>query len=76
MVQTPIYRTKDGQTILLPDSVGFPSDVDCVDIVRQGKGLLLTPAGMAWDAFFDSTPVSDDFLSDRNQPPPQDRQNM
>jgi antitoxin VapB len=36
---------------------------------------LITPVGQRWDEFFaDGPPVSDDFMSERNQPRAEERE--
>ena len=53
------------QAVRLPKPVALPDSVKKVDIVKVGRGRLITPAGESWDAWFDRE-GSDDFL------PPED----
>ncbi len=60
-----------GQTLHIPDELAFPAGVTEVDVVREGDALVLkpvpAPTSKSWDEFFDSPPVSDDFMVDRDQ---------
>jgi len=68
MTQTKIFKTNQSQAVRLPKAVAFPEGVRAVDIVVVGNSRVITPASQTWDSWFDSAPVSDDFMSDRNQP--------
>ncbi|WP_333890628.1 type II toxin-antitoxin system VapB family antitoxin, partial [Atlantibacter subterraneus] len=43
------------------------------EIVAVGRTRIITPAGERWDSWFDGEGVSDDFMSDREQPAAQSR---
>ncbi len=59
----------------LPKAVAFPEGVREVEIVRLGHARLVTPVGRRWDDFFLNGPsVSDDFMSERTQPPLEERE--
>ena len=60
----------------LPKAVALPEHVKRVDIIKQGSGRLVMPAGESWDAFFDGPRLDEDFLSDRAQPAPQPRKSI
>lgn len=57
----------------MPKAVAFPDTVKRVDIVVVGRSRLLTPAGEAWDTWFDDPGGSDDFMAERDQPADQER---
>lgn len=77
MATTRIFTTNTTQAVRLPKSVAFPDDVSEVEIVVVGESRLITPVAKRWDYFFDQTvEVSDDFLADREQPPPQERSGL
>ncbi|MFC4234617.1 hypothetical protein ACFOY8_05205 [Thalassospira xianhensis] len=46
-----------------PKSVSLHSKTEATGTSRD-----LTPTDQLWDSFFDTQSVSDDFMSDRNQP--------
>ncbi len=75
MKQASVFKSNQSQAVRLPKAVSFPEHVKQLDVVVVGDARILTPAGSAWDAWFDSgISVSDDFMSERNQPPVQTRE--
>ena len=73
MQQGSVFKTNRSQAVRLPKAVAFSNAVRKVDIVVVGNSRLLSPAGEAWDSWFDSPGVSDDFLAERDQPADQER---
>ena len=73
MTQSSVFKSNKSQAVRLPKAVAFPDHVKRVDIIRQGSGRLIVPAGESWDAFFAGPRLDEDFLSPRNQPAPQER---
>ena len=76
MEQSTVFKTNKSQAIRLPKPVALPDSVKKVDIVKIGKARLITPAGEAWDSWFDGEGVSADFMEDRQQPNEQDREEL
>lgn len=75
MTKTSLFKSNRSQAVRLPKSVAFPDHVKEVEIIKVGDSRVITPIGKRWDDFFREGPwVSDDFMVDRNQPPPQDRE--
>ena len=75
MTETTIFLSNRSQAVRLPKPVAFPADVTRVEIVKQGRTRIITPVGNRWDDFFNDTPLaSDDFMTDRDQPAPEDRE--
>lgn len=61
-------------SVRLPRAVALPYDVTTVD-VTVGEARVITPAGRGWDYWWEHAPaVSDDFLADRDQSTPQERE--
>ncbi|EPL06257.1 virulence-assiciated protein MvpT [Pseudomonas sp. CF161] len=60
----------------MPKAAALPEDVTRVDIVSIGRSRIITPAGESWDSWFDEDSVSDDFMSDRDQPAEQIRESF
>ena len=62
MEQSNVLKTSKGLMVVLPSSVALPENVKKVDIVALGRVRLITPAGEAWDNWFDSEGVTEDFM--------------
>lgn len=67
MERASVIKSNKGQTIRLPQSVALPDDVKQVDILVLGRSRLITPAGEAWDSWFEGEGTSDEFMADREQ---------
>jgi len=70
---TTIFKSNKSQAVRLPKAVEMPEGVKAVDIVSVGNKRIISPAGTAWDDWFASEGVSDDFMESREQPAPQKR---
>lgn len=68
MEQGSVFQSNRSQAVRLPKSVALPADVKRVDIIVIGKARLITPAGESWDSWFSGEGVTDDFMSEREQP--------
>lgn len=73
MTQSTLFKSNKTQAVRLPKSVALPEHVKRVDIIKQGTARVILPAGGSWEAFFDGPRIDEDFLSDREQPLPQSR---
>lgn len=76
MTKSTVFSNNKTQAIRLPKAVALPENVKRVEIIKQGRGRLIVPEGSTWDVFFDALPVSDDFMTDREQPVIQERENI
>jgi antitoxin VapB len=75
MTRTTVFTNNRSQAVRLPKAVAFPEDVREVEIIRLGRARLIVPLGHRWDELFDNGPrATEDFMADRNQPPPQGRE--
>lgn len=74
MDQGSVFKSNRSQAIRIPKAVALPEDVTRVDVVAMGRARIITPAGEAWDSWFEGESVSDDFMSDRDQPDEQVRE--
>ncbi|OJV58535.1 MAG: antitoxin [Burkholderiales bacterium 68-10] len=74
MEQASVFRSNRSQAVRLPVQVALPDSVKRVDVIALGNARLLVPAGQAWDSWFDGEGVSDDFMAERDQPAPQERE--
>jgi len=67
-----IFMNGRSQAVRLPKEFRF--DTDEVYITKQGSSVIITEKKPTWDEFFDSKPVfNDDFLKDRLDSKPQER---
>jgi antitoxin VapB len=73
MEQSTVFKSNQSQAVRLPKAVALPESVKRVDIVKLGNSRLITPAGTAWDSWFDGPGVTDDFMVEREQPVDQER---
>ena len=70
-----IFRNGVNQAVRLPQTLRFSDEVREVQVVRQGRGLMITPVRPGWSTFFNSkVKVPDDFLAPREDEPPQERE--
>jgi len=69
-----IFRNGRNQAVRLPQDLKFPDKVKEVQVRKQGDTILLSPVKPDWASFFSLAPqVPDDFLVQRNDSPPQER---
>ena len=67
-----IFMNGRSQAVRLPKEYRF----DCAEVYveKQGDKVIISAAQPGWDEFFDAGSVfGDDYLSDREDLPPQDR---
>lgn len=74
MARSTVFKSNKSQAVRLPKAVAFPDDVHQVEIIKVGNSRIVTPTGRSWDDWFQHGPrVSDDFMTDREQPPAEER---
>ncbi|MBP3865006.1 MAG: antitoxin [Pseudomonas sp.] len=73
MEQGAIFLSNRSQAVCLPKAAALPDDVKRVDIVSVGRARIITPVGECWDSWFEGEGVTSDFMTDRDQPPEQRR---
>jgi antitoxin VapB len=70
-----VFISNRSQAVRLPKAVAFPDGVHQVEVIRLGNSRLITPVGRRWDEFFVNGPrASEDFMSERDQPTPEERE--
>jgi len=75
MTSSTVFTTNRSQAVRLPKAVAFPEGVHEVDIVKIGRSRVIVPKGRRWDDLFQSGPkASEDFMSEREQPPAEERE--
>ncbi len=75
-VKTRIFKSNKSQAVRLPKAVELPASVKEVRIVAIGNQRIITPAEDSWDDWFDHPRVTDDFMSEREQPEDQSRETL
>jgi antitoxin VapB len=77
MTSTRIFRSNRTQAVRLPKAVAFPEDVEEVDVLVVGEARLIVPRSRRWATFFADGPFAEpDFMSDREQPEGQHRDEL
>jgi antitoxin VapB len=77
MTRSTVFVTNRSQAVRLPKSVAFPEDVHQVEIIKLGNSRLICPVGKRWeDLFLNGPRASEDFMSDRADPPAQEREGL
>ncbi|MFO7481491.1 type II toxin-antitoxin system VapB family antitoxin [Oceanibaculum nanhaiense] len=75
MTSSTVFTSNRSQAVRLPKAVAFPEGVHQVDILKIGSSRVIVPRGRRWDDLFLHGPrVSDDFMSEREQPSLEDRE--
>lgn len=75
MARSTVFKSNRSQAVRLPKAVAFPADVREVEITKVGNSRIITPAGQRWSDWFLHGPhVSGDFMTDREQPPAEERE--
>lgn len=75
MANSTVFTSNRSQAIRLPKAVAFPDDVHRVDILKIGRSRVIVPQGQRWDDLFQNGPrASDDFMDEREQPVPEERE--
>jgi antitoxin VapB len=72
--RTKVFKTNKTQAVRLPKAVAFDDSVTEVEIIKVGNTRIISPAGESWDQWFDGPGVSNDFMTDREQPEDQERE--
>jgi antitoxin VapB len=75
VARSTVFMTNRSQAVRLPKAVAFPEGVREVEIIAVGDSRIITPLGRRWSDFFLHGPrVSDDFMTERDDPPPEERE--
>ena len=75
IVKSKLFKSNRSQAVRIPKAVAFPEGVEEVEIVRSGANLIVSPAGKRWDYLFERGPrISEDFMQERIDPLPDDRE--
>lgn len=75
MSRTTVFRSNRTQAVRLAKDVALPESVTEVEIRAIGDVRVILPVRRDWrDWWTNATPVSDDFLSARDEPAAQERE--
>lgn len=74
MTQASVFLNNKTQAIRLPKDVALPDNVKTVEVIALGRSRLIAPSDEIWDSFFSGPAISDDFMSERQQPEQQIRE--
>ncbi len=75
MATSKVFTNNRSQAVRLPKAVAFPENVHQVDILKIGRSRMIVPQGKRWDDLFLNGPrVSENFLSEREQPAAEERE--
>lgn len=67
-----IFMNGRSQAVRLPKEFRF--DCDEVYVRKQGEGIVISPKKSSWDDFFNqNSAFGEDYLPDREDTPPQER---
>jgi len=77
VTSSTVFTSNRSQAVRLPKAVAFPDDVHKVDILKIGRSRVIVPQGRRWDDLFLSGPrASEDFLTEREQPAADEREQL
>lgn len=72
---TTVFTNNRTQAVRLPAEARLPDDVKKVTVRIRGRERIITPLENTWDNFFLSGPsVSDDFMNERGEQKPVQRE--
>ena len=74
MQKATVFKSNKSQAIRIPKALELPESVKQVEIIPLGRARLIVPVGERWDTFFEAEPASEDFMAERDQPKPQERE--
>ena len=75
MARSTVFTSNRSQAVRLPKAVAFPAEVHQVEVIKLGHGRLIVPVGRRWDDLFLNGPkMSADFMTEREDPPPEERE--
>jgi antitoxin VapB len=72
---TTVFTNNRTQAVRLPAEARLPDEVKKVIVRVRGRERIITPLENTWDNFFLSGPsVSDDFMNERGEQKPAERE--
>ena len=75
LVQATVFMNNRSQAVRLPAEMRFDDDVKKVHVRARGAERILVPADRTWDSFFlDEPAADDDFMTERAEQRPVERE--
>jgi antitoxin VapB len=75
VARSKIFKSNRSQAVRIPKALAFPDGIQEVEIIRVGANLIVSPVGKRWDDLFERGPrVSEDFMAERIDPLPDERE--
>ena len=71
-----LFTLNKSQAIRIPKKIAFPNHVETVRVVRLGNSIILTPTNESWNSWFEGPGVSEDYMTHREQPQDQEREDF
>jgi antitoxin VapB len=74
---TTVFTNNRSQAVRLPAEARLPDEVKKVVVRIRGRERIITPLENTWDNFFLNGPtVSDDFMNERGEQKPVEREGL
>ena len=74
---TTVFTNNRTQAVRLPAEARLPDEVKKVIVRTRGRERIITPLENTWDHFFLNGPaVSDDFMNERGEQKPVEREGL
>ena len=74
MARSTVFTTNRSQAVRLPKPVALPAGVRQVESRIGAQPPLSAPADQSWDSFFEGPRPEGEFMSERRQPPAEERE--
>ena len=72
-----LFKNGNSKAVRIPKEF-LENDIDLVEITKKGEQIIITPKKNSFDELFEliekNKNITKDFLNDRNQPLPQERE--
>jgi antitoxin VapB len=70
---TRVYKNNGTYAVRIPKEIADGLVLGDAEIRRVGDSFIINPPGTSWREFFAGPRATDDFMTERNQPPMQER---
>lgn len=75
MADSTVFKTNRTQAVRIPKELAYSDAVRDVVVTRSGDVITIVPKYKSWKDWFENGPhVSEDFMVERDQPLPQERE--
>lgn len=72
-MKTRVYQNNGTYAVRIPKEIAAGLALGEAEIRRVGNSYIINPPGETWHEFFAGPRATEDFMTDREQPPMQDR---